>query len=75
MGSSKENDIYELMDIVYPYVKDLETLTSIVCGIHDEDIKEFTNYLKKKKINDFHDILEFMIDFRNIKNYSNDDIE
>ena len=75
MRFSKEKELFELLDIVYPYAKDLETLTAVICAIHDEDIEEFTNYIKNKKINDYHDILEYAIDFRNFKKYENDDIE
>ena len=73
MHFSKEKELYKLLDIVYPYAKDLETLIAIVGAIHEEDIEEFTECIKRKKINDYHDILEYLIDFRNIKKYMDDE--
>ena len=76
MGSSSDEVLMNYFRELTKYTRREEALIGIVCGIKDEDIPEFTDYIKDENGNkDEHILLEKFIDFRNKKNYKNDDIE
>ena len=75
MYFGKREKVNKLLDEVYRFTKDKMEMLTIVCGIKDEDIEEFTKELSKVKTNNMEDMLETFITFRNLKKYQNDDIE
>ena len=75
MSFGKKELIFNMLDEVYRFTKDKIEMLTILCGIKDKDIEEFTNRIKKVKTNNIEDLLELFIDFRNEKNYKNDDVE
>ena len=71
-SGSKE---FKLLDEIYRFTKDKIEMLTILCGIKDEDIEEFTKEISKIKTNNLEDLLEVFITFRNAKKYKNDDVE
>lgn len=75
MYFSSDSPIVKLLDEIYRFTKQKEEMFAIVCGIKDEDTMEFTGRVRKIKSNNLEDLLETFIDFRNEKQYENDDID
>lgn len=76
MGSSSDEILLNYFRALTQYTRREEALIGIVCGIKDDDIVEFTDYIKDKKDNeDEHSLLQKFIDFCNIKKYDLNDEE
>lgn len=75
MYSGNKEKKLDMLKEIYRFTKDKRELLTFIYGIKDEDVEIFTNRVKKIKTNNIEDLLEVFIDFRNEKNYKNDDIE
>lgn len=70
MGSSSDEVLMNYFIELTKYTRREEALIGIVCGIKDEDIPEFTDYIKDENgKKDEHILLEKFIAFSNIKHY------
>lgn len=74
MSDFKEDVFKKMLNEITKYTTREDAVVAIACGIKDNDIEEFTEYIKKIKDNDDeHTLLEKFITFCNIKHYDMND--
>lgn len=70
MSNFKKESFTKMLKEITKYTKREEAVIAIACKIDDNDIEEFTEYIKNIKENeDEHALLEKFITFCNIKHY------
>lgn len=75
MDSSNDEILLNFFKELTKYTRREDALIGIVCGIKDEDIVEFTEYIKDDtmKDKDEHLLLEKFVEFRRTKNYKHNE--
>ena len=74
MDSFNDEILLNFFKELTKFTKRKDALVGIVCGIKDEDIEEFTNYIKSEENKDEHILLDDFIKFCDEKNYEMDQL-